>query len=63
MLVEISQSILSPNMHYEQHILRNVMDNISELIFYKDKDLRYVGNNMEFNKFYNKMGIDTVIGK
>ena len=63
MLVEISQSILSPNMHYAKNILRNVMDNISELIFYKDKDLRYVGNNMEFNKFYNKMGIDSVIGK
>lgn len=63
MLVEISQSILSPNMHYAKNILRNVIDNISELIFYKDKDLRYVGNNMEFNKFYNKMGIDTVIGK
>lgn len=51
------------NTRYEKDILKTVIDNIPELIFYKDKDLIYKGINKECEKFYKERGVYSVIGK
>lgn len=48
---------------YEKNVLQTVIDNIPEIIFYKDIELRYVGMNRKCEKFYKERGIDNVIGK
>ncbi|MGL5328500.1 MAG: PAS domain-containing protein, partial [Peptostreptococcaceae bacterium] len=40
-----------------------IIDNIPELIFYKDKELKYRILNKEAKKFYEKIGVKNVIGK
>lgn len=47
----------------EKLMLRTVIDNIPSLIFYKDKDLRYIGINKACEKFYNEKGVYEIIGK
>lgn len=65
-LVEISDiekfSNIS-NLQHDKHILRTVIDNIPELIFYKDKNLKYIGLNKHCKEFYENLGVKNVIGK
>lgn len=63
MLIEFTDMIHSKDKTSEKHILRTVIDSIPEMIFYKDKDLKYIGLNKECKKFYNDMGVKEVIGK
>lgn len=48
---------------YEKNVLQTVVDNIPEIIFYKDTELRYVGMNRQCENFYKERGINEVIGK
>lgn len=63
MLLETSNDVEFEKISYEKDILRLAIDNIPELIFYKDKNLRYVGVNKECEKFYTDRGVLSVIGK
>ncbi len=47
----------------EKLMLRTVIDNIPSLVFYKDKDLKYIGINKACEKFYNEKGVYDIIGK
>lgn len=47
----------------ERLMLKTVIDNIPSIIFYKDKDLRYMGINKACEKFYNEKGIYEILGK
>src|SRR5471030_543334 len=47
----------------QENILKVVMDTLPGMVFYKDKDGKYVYVNKEFDKFYNRDGIDKVVGK
>lgn len=47
----------------EKLMLRTVIDNIPSLVFYKDKDLKYIGINKTCEKFYNEKGVYDIIGK
>lgn len=47
----------------EKLMLRTVIDNIPSLIFYKDKELRYMGINKACEKFYSEKGVYDIIGK
>ncbi|MGL4338102.1 MAG: diguanylate cyclase domain-containing protein, partial [Turicibacter sp.] len=44
-------------------ILQTVIDTIPNVIFYKDKDSRYIRTNKECKEFYNRMGTGNIIGK
>lgn len=63
MLDDVSELFYKNNQIDEKSILRIVIDNIPELIFYKDKDLNYVGMNKECEKFFSERGVKEVIGK
>lgn len=47
----------------QENILKVVIDTLPGMVFYKDKDGKYVYVNKEFEKFYNRSGINTLIGK
>ena len=47
----------------QENILKVVMETLPGMVFYKDKDGKYVYANKEFDKFYNKKGIGQLIGK
>lgn len=47
----------------QENILKVVMDSLPGMVFYKDKDGKYVYTNKEFNKFYNKTDSDESTGK
>ena len=47
----------------QENILKVVMDTLPGMVFYKDKDGKYVYVNKEFDKFYNREGIGEVVGK
>ena len=47
----------------EKLMLRTVIDNIPSIIFYKDKNLRYMGINKACENFYNEKGVYEIIGK
>lgn len=63
MLVDFTDMIDSVDQSYEKHTLRTVIDSIPDLVFYKDKNLKYLGINKECEKFYNNMGITEIVGK
>lgn len=63
MLVDVTDIYQSNESHTDKNILRIVIDNIPELIFYKDKNLRYLGINKECEKFYNERGVYDIVGK
>lgn len=63
MLIDVTDIKEENNEPHEKNVLKTVIDNIPELIFYKDKNLRYVGLNKECEKFYLDRGIDNVTGK
>ncbi|MGL5346911.1 MAG: HD domain-containing phosphohydrolase [Peptostreptococcaceae bacterium] len=47
----------------EKNVLQTIIDNVPEIIFYKDKHLKYIGINKPCKKFYNDRGIYDIIGK
>lgn len=47
----------------QENILKVVMETLPGMVFYKDKDGKYVYVNKEFDKFYNRKGLDQVVGK
>ena len=61
-LIDITDVSLKSN-NQQVNMLKSVIDNIPELIFYKDDKLRYVSINKEFKKFYEKIGVKDIIGK
>lgn len=64
MIIDISSRIEHQRQLEErEHILRTIIDTIPDYIFYKDKDCRYIGYNKKWKDFYNKLGIDSMIGK
>ena len=47
----------------QENILKVVMETLPGMVFYKDKDGKYVYVNKEFDRFYNREGIGKSIGK
>lgn len=47
----------------QKNILRTIIDAVPEVIFYKDKESRFIGYNKSFEEFYRKKGIHQIIGK
>lgn len=48
----------------QENVLKVVMETLPGMVFYKDKEGKYVYANKEFDEFYNgKEGIDKLIGK
>ena len=47
----------------QENILKVVMETLPGMVFYKDKDGKYVYVNKEFDSFYNREGIGKSIGK
>ncbi|MEG0014735.1 MAG: PAS domain-containing protein [Cellulosilyticaceae bacterium] len=47
----------------QKNILRIIIDAVPEAIFYKDKESKFIGYNKNFAEFYNKRGIEQIIGK
>lgn len=45
------------------YILNTIIDNIPEIIFYKDNNLKYRKINKHCKKFYTERGIEDIIGK
>lgn len=62
-LVDFTDMTDSVDQSYEKHTLITVIDSIPELIFYKDKNLKYLGINKECEKFYNNMGVTEIVEK
>ena len=46
-----------------EDILQTIIDTLPNYIFYKDKNLKYVGVNKKWREHYNKCGTNEVIGK
>ncbi len=44
-------------------ILQTIIDNVPEIIFYKDKNCRYMGANKHCIEFYKALGVTEFIGK
>lgn len=47
----------------QENILKVVIETLPGMVFYKDKDGKYVYVNKEFDRFYNREGIGKSIGK
>lgn len=47
----------------QKNILRIIIDAVPEAIFYKDRESKFIGYNKNFAEFYNKRGIEQIIGK
>lgn len=47
----------------QRNILRTIIDNVPELVFYKDNKSVYRGANKQCIDFYKNLGIEDVIGK
>lgn len=48
----------------QENVLKVIMETLPGMVFYKDKEGKYVYANKEFDEFYNgKEGIDKLIGK
>lgn len=47
----------------QENVLKIVMEALPGMVFYKDKEGKYVYANKEFNNFYNGKDIDELIGK
>ncbi|AUP81354.1 PAS domain-containing hybrid sensor histidine kinase/response regulator [Flavivirga eckloniae] len=55
------QKKLGEKLEKEQELLQVLMDNVPDLIYFKDADLKYIRVNKAFSKFF-KVGMDEVIG-
>lgn len=58
--VEKKQQIELQN---QKNILRTIIDSLPEVIFYKDKECKYVGYNKQFKEFYDEKGVTEIMGK
>jgi len=47
----------------KENVLKVVMETLPGMIFYKDKYGKFVYVNKEFDKFYNRKGLDELVGK
>ena len=47
----------------QKNILKTIIDSLPEVIFYKDKNSRFIGCNKNFNDYYKRFGVENVIGK
>jgi len=47
----------------KENVLKVVMETLPGMIFYKDKYGKFVYVNKEFNKFYNRKGLEELVGK
>lgn len=47
----------------KEDILRTIIDSLPDIIFYKDRDSKFIGCNKSFLEFYETFGINTVLGK
>ena len=47
----------------QKNIVRTIVDNVPETIFYKDKDSKFIGFNKKFEEFYEQIGVKEIIGK
>ncbi|WP_297417544.1 HD domain-containing phosphohydrolase [Clostridium sp.] len=47
----------------QENILKVVMETLPGMVFYKDRNGKYVYANKEFEKFYNGNGIEELVGK
>lgn len=47
----------------QKNILRTIIDSLPEVIFYKDKECKYVGYNKQFKEFYDGLGVTEIMGK
>lgn len=47
----------------QENILKVVMETLPGMVFYKDKEGKYVYVNEKFDKFYNRNGFSEVVGK
>ncbi len=50
-------------LQYQKNILRTIIDSLPEVIFYKDKDCKYVGCNKQFKEYFSRKGINNIMGK
>lgn len=62
-LVDLGEVKEKTESNNDNHVLRTIIDNIPKLIFYKDKDLKYLGINQACQNFYNSRGVYDIIGK
>jgi two-component system cell cycle sensor histidine kinase/response regulator CckA len=51
------------NLNESQQMLKLVLDNIPQLVHWKDLDLRYLGANKSFGAFFGLRDVDAIIGK
>jgi len=51
------------NLRESQQMLKLVLDNIPQLVHWKDRDLRYLGANKSFEAFFNIKDVEDIIGK
>lgn len=62
-LVDLGEVKEKTESNNDNNVLRTIIDNIPEVIFYKDKDLKYLGINQACQNFYNSRGVYDIIGK
>ncbi len=61
-ILQNKNSNLKRALNNEHELLRNVTNTISDLLFYKDTDYRYIGCNQAFSNFLG-LPVDFIIGK
>ncbi|WP_042273149.1 sensor domain-containing diguanylate cyclase/phosphohydrolase [[Clostridium] dakarense] len=61
-LIDISNAY-NEELENQRNILRTIIDNVPEIVFYKDNKSIYRGVNRHCVNFYENLGIDNVIGK
>lgn len=62
-LVDLGERKEKNEFDHDRSILKTVIDNIPELIFYKDNQLRYIVMNKACETFYTSRGVHEVIGR
>lgn len=63
-IIDITQEkIQQEELREQKNILRTIIDSLPEVIFYKDRECRYVGYNKQFKEFYAEKGITEIMGK
>lgn len=61
-MIDISNAY-NEELENQQNILRTIIDNVPELVFYKDNKSIYRGVNRQYLEFYENLGVDNLIGK